>query len=112
MKKKKILILGASKYYVRSIQSVKNAGYHVIVADRNPKAEAFAVADEHAVCDTIDKEGILEVARRFAIDGIVSVNDFGVPTAAYVASRLGLPGISENAAFLSTDKEAMRKKLD
>ncbi len=110
MSKKKVLILGASKYYARSIQSVKNAGYHVIVADKNPTSEAFEVADEYAVCDIIDKDGILEVAKKHKIDGIVSVNDFGIPTAAYVAAKLNLPGISEEVAFLSTDKQAMRKK--
>jgi biotin carboxylase len=110
MSKKKVLILGASKYYLKSIQSVMNAGYHVIVADKNPNADAFKVADEFEVCDTIDKEGILSVAQKHKINGIVSVNDFGIPTAAYVAAKMNLPGISEEVAFLATDKQAMRKK--
>lgn len=108
--KKKVMILGASRYYSKSVESVRSAGYHVIVVDRNPQSDAFKVSDDAVVCDTLDKEGVLRAAREHGISGIISVNDYGVPTAAYVANRLNLLGISEEVAFLSTDKEAMRKK--
>jgi biotin carboxylase len=108
--RKKIMILGASRYYSMSIESVKRAGYFVIAVDKNPEADAFKISDAYVVCDTIDKDGVLKAAIEHKIDGIVSVNDYGVPTAAYVAKHMKLPGISEEAAFLSTDKEAMRAK--
>ena len=108
--RKRVMVLGASRYYSKSIESVRKAGYRVIAVDRNPQSDAFAIADGAVVCDIIDKPGVLEAARREKIDGIVSVNDFGVPTAAFVASRLGLSGISEDAAFLATDKKAMRAR--
>lgn len=107
---KTVLILGASRYYLRSIEAARAAGYRVIAVDRNPDSPGFSAADQFAVCDIVDKEGILTLAKRFNVNGIVPVNDYGVPTAAYVASKLGLPGISEAAAFLSSDKAAMREK--
>lgn len=110
MAQKKVMILGASRYYSMCIESVKKAGYFVIAVDRNPESDAFKISDASVVCDTIDKEGVLKAAREWKIDGIVSVNDYGVPTAAYVSANLKLPGISEEAAFLSTDKDAMRKR--
>ncbi len=106
--RKKALILGASRYYRESIRSAKNAGYSIVVADRNYYPDTAAVADHFAVCDIVDKRGILEIARHQEIDGIVAVNDYGVPTAAYVAEQLKLPGISEKAAYCATNKKAMR----
>lgn len=110
IKQKKVLILGASRYYSKSIEAAQRAGYFVIAVDRNPDAYAFAVADAFEVCDIVDKEGVLSVAKKHKISGIVPINDYGVPTAAFVAARLGLPGISEQTAFWSTNKGAMRER--
>lgn len=107
---KKILILGASRYYSKSIEAARLAGYYVIAVDRNEQSEGFSAADAFAVCDIIDREGILKVAQSYGIDGIVPVNDYGVPTAAFVASKLGLPGISEQSALWATSKIEMRKR--
>ncbi len=109
-KQKKVLILGASRYYSKSIEAARRAGYYVIAADRNPQSYAFAYADASEVCDIIDKQSVLEVAKKYAIDAIVPVNDYGVPTAAYVAAKLDLHGISEETAYWATNKGAMRKK--
>lgn len=109
-KQKKVLILGASRYYSRSIEAARRAGYYVIAVDRNSQAYAFAYADASEACDIIDKVAVLAVAKKYDIDAIVPVNDYGVPTAAYVASQLGLPGISEETAYWATNKGAMRKK--
>lgn len=103
-------MLGASRYYVPSIAAARAAGYYVVAVDRTENAPGFAAADEGALCDIIDRERVLELAARVGADGIVPLNDYGVPTAAFVAARLGLPGISERAAFWATDKWAMRQR--
>ena len=110
MGKKRILILGASRYYSRSISAARDAGYFVIAADRNASAEGFAVADVGVACDIVDRDAVLALAKEQRIDAIVPVNDYGVPTAAHVASRLGIPGIAEETARLATDKLAMRQR--
>jgi biotin carboxylase len=109
-KQKKVLILGASRYYSKSIEAARNAGYYVIAADRNPQSYAFQVADTFEVCDIVDKESVLAVAQKHDIDGIVPINDYGVPTAAYVARKMELPGVSEETAYLATNKGAMRQR--
>jgi biotin carboxylase len=108
--RKRVLILGASRYYSRSIAAARMAGYFVIALDRNASAEGFSAADLGIACDIVDRDRVLDIARDQRVDGIVPLNDYGVPTAAHVATRLGLPGISEDAAHLATDKAAMRRR--
>ncbi len=102
------MILGASRYYARSILKARGIGYRTIAVDRNPHAEGLAAADAHAVVDITDRDGVLTVARQHGIDGIVPLNDFGVETAAYVAYHLGLVGITTEAAARATRKTTMR----
>lgn len=109
MGKKSILVLGASRYYAKSIDAAKKAGYFVIAVDRNPESEGFRYANEGIACDIIDCKAITKLAEEYGIDGIIPVNDYGVPTAAFVANKLGLPGISIEASVLATNKEEMRK---
>jgi biotin carboxylase len=105
---KTAMILGASRYYLGSIEVARRSGYRVVAVDRNPASPGFAAADSAEVCDIVNREGVLRLAREHCIDGIVPVNDYGVPTAAYVAEAMGLAGISPAAAELATNKEAMR----
>jgi biotin carboxylase len=109
MSKKKILILGASRYYSKSIAAAKENGYYIIALDRNSESPGFAAADKGITCDIADKEGVLKVAKEYAVNGVVPLNDIGVPVAAYVSEALGLPGITSQIAALSSNKELMRK---
>ena len=109
MSKKKVIILGASRYQTKGIEAAKNAGYYIIALDRNPESVGFASADEGIVCDISDQESVLKIALTQQVSGIVAINDTGVPVAAYVASKLGLPGITPEVAELSSNKELMRK---
>lgn len=104
------MILGGSRYYIRSIIAAKELGCEVVVTDRNSQAEGFSHAHYYEVMDITDIEGSLEVAKKYAIDGIVPVNDFGVRTAAVISEELGLVGISPKVAEYATNKAWMRKK--
>lgn len=108
--KKRILILGASRYYIRSIISAKELGCEVIVIDRNPLSEGFKYADNYEVVDITDIEGAIKVAKKYAVDGVIAINDFGVRTASAIASELGLVGISSEVAQRVTNKALMRQK--
>ena len=106
------MILGASRYYARSIRKARAIGYRVIAVDRDANAEGFKDADQHAAVDIIDRDGVLRVARDAGIDAIVPLNDFGVETAAHVADHLGLIGIMPAAAARATRKTLMRAAWD
>ena len=61
---------------------------------------------------TTDKEAVLKVAIENKIDAITTFSsDPAIPTIAYVAETLGLPGISSAAAESLSNKDAFRQLL-
>lgn len=110
---KKLMILGASILQLPAIIQAKEMGLQVIAVDMDPDAIGFkeeGIIKE--VISTIDTEKVLEAAKRHNIDGIITIcSDFPMRTVAKVATELGLPGITEAAAFNATDKAAMRQRL-
>jgi len=105
---KKILVLSGG-YYTRLVQSkLAAAGFYVITADRDASAPAAVLSDKFAAVDVVDMSATLELAKENQIDGVMAVNDIGVPTAAYVAEKLGLPGIYGETAQRCIDKALMR----
>ena len=107
---KKILFLGASRYYQKSIESIKRYGYNVLVIDRNSNSPGFKSADKFAAIDITDEENACRFAMENKINGVLAINDFGVRTAAYISQEMGLNGLSYEAAKIVTDKALMRKK--
>jgi len=106
---KKILVLGASRYYVRTIMRLKDYGYKVFVIDRNPTSPGFKVADGFEVIDITDSKKSYDYAKKLNIDGVMPLNDFGVPTAAYINEKMELPGIRPEVASIVIDKSRMRE---
>lgn len=107
---KTVLILGASRYYIRGIETAKRLGYRTVVVDRHENSPGFAFADESCAIDIMDHQGVLEYARSVGIDGIVPINDYGVMTAARVAENLGLPGLGVETAETVTNKARLRRQ--
>ena len=88
-------------------------GLHVGIADISPEAAAFPYADEKFVCSIKDSEGILDIAKKFRPDGILTgACDTSVVTAAHVCKQLWLPGISEETALLATNKLEMLRAFE
>jgi biotin carboxylase len=109
---KTVLFVGAGRHQRRAILRAKQLGLRVVAVDRNPDAAGLQHADEAEVVDFVDVDGVIEVARRFAIDGALTVSaDRAVPVVAAVAEALGLPGIGSTTAHLMTHKVAMRRRL-
>ena len=107
---KRVLVLGASPYYVPTIEAVRAAGYQTVVVDRDPQAPGLAIADVARAVDIADAPSVLAVARDERIDGILPLNEFGARTAARVAQELGLPGLTPHTAELACDKGLMREQ--
>jgi biotin carboxylase len=107
---KRLLILGAGTYCVPAIQAVRDAGYAAVVVDRDPDAPGLAVADVGRAVDLADAHAVLAVAREARVDGVMTLSDFGVPTAGYVAHELGLRGLTPRTADMTTDKGLMREQ--
>lgn len=111
--KKKIMILGGGPFQLPAIVKAKEMGLDVIVCDYYPDCvgkQVEGVIGE--LISTYDYEGVLAAAKKHQIDAILTLcTDYPMRVVAYVANQLGLPCISEEAAFLATDKGAMRKCL-
>jgi biotin carboxylase len=106
---KKLLVLAASVYQLPAILKAREMGLRVITADNRPSNPGHAAAHESFDIDIRDQEAILALAERQRIDGIVSpCSDLGTLTAAYVASRLRLPGPSCDACRLLMNKTFRR----
>ncbi|WP_374691104.1 ATP-grasp domain-containing protein [Accumulibacter sp.] len=113
MKPKLLHVLGGGPWQLPTARLAKALGHRVLVSDMYRERPAYALADEHEVVDITDCEGTLKLASRCRIDGIIcDTTDIGVATAAFVAERLGLPGIGYETARNFTDKGRMRRLTD
>lgn len=110
MSKKNLMIMGAGIYQVPLIQKAKEMGYRTIVISIPGDYPGLSLADKVYHIDTRAREQVLAAARRENIVGIcTSGTDVAVRTVGYVCTRMGLCGISEEAARLVTDKALMKE---
>lgn len=110
---KKLMILGGSRYILPIIRAAHELGLYVITCDYLPENIAHRYSDEYCNVSIIEKDKVLDAARRRNVDGIMSFAcDPGVETAAYVAEKMGLPscGSYESVCILQ-DKEKFRSFL-
>ncbi|GHT77225.1 hypothetical protein FACS1894130_00860 [Spirochaetia bacterium] len=108
-----LIILGAGVMQGPAIKLAKEMGLETVVVDGDPKAVHVSRADRFEHIDLKDKEGIEALARSLKADGrlggvMTAGTDFSA-TVAWVAERLGLPGIPYEAALNASDKERMRR---
>lgn len=90
---KRLLILGGDHFTIPVVEAAHKQGYYAITCDYLPGNVAHKHSDEFINFSTIDKEGILEWAKKNPIDGVVTFTDSGVVTTAYLQHNLGLPQI-------------------
>lgn len=106
---KKIAVLGAGMYNVRVYEKLRGAGFYTLALDGNADAPAAAYADEFAHVNFSNKEELYAYLKQNSVDAIMPINDWGTQSAAYASKKLGLVGISEQAALAATDKGIMRE---
>lgn len=109
MSKRKLMIMGAGIYQVPLIKKAKRMGLETLVISIDGNYPGIPLADKFYAIDTRDKEKVLEIAAAEKISGIcTSGTDVAVKTIGYVNERLGLKGISYDAACSVTDKAIMK----
>lgn len=110
---RRLLIIGASILQLPAIQKAKELGYHVGVVDYNPKAVGIPYADEYFNVSTIDIDGVVETARTFKPNGVMTLaTDMPMRSIAAACEALKLPGISMETAIKATDKGEMIKAFE
>ncbi|MEJ0043063.1 MAG: hypothetical protein WDM81_13025 [Rhizomicrobium sp.] len=113
---KTILIVSGGIEAADAARRAKEMGHYVVVSDIDHAAPGFAFADSCLIADVYGPSETAAAAERFSrkirkIDGVICVAADAPVTAATVAQRLGLPGISLAAAELACDKLAMKRRF-
>lgn len=107
-----LLVLAASTYQLDAIRTARRLGFRIVTLDNVPSNPGHALADRSYNVDTTDLDGVLRVAQAERIAGVLAAcTDVAVPTAAYVAQNLGLPGIPLAGARVLTSKLQFRQFL-
>lgn len=108
---KNLMILGANTLQVPLILQAVKSGYDTVVVSPDKNETGFQYAVHKVYSDVCRKEEILKYAEEYKIQGVITdQTDIPVRTAAYVAEKMGLPGIGYESACLFTDKYLMREK--
>ena len=70
----------------------------------------IAMADVYLEADITDEQSVVAMARRHAVDGVVSAStDLAILSIGAVVDALGLPGITRETAIRSTNKIRMKE---
>ncbi|MEJ0027522.1 MAG: ATP-grasp domain-containing protein [Rhizomicrobium sp.] len=113
---KTLLIVSGGIEAADAARRAKEMGHTVVVSDRDPQAPGFAFADSCLIADVYGPTETAAAAERYSrkirkIDGVICVAADAPVTAATVAQRLRLPGISLASAELACDKLAMKRRF-
>jgi biotin carboxylase len=111
----RILILGAGQMQGPAIRHARDMGLETVVVDGDPKAPMASLADRFEPVDLKDIHKIEELARSLmengGLSGVMTAGTDFSASVAWVAEKLGLPGIPYEAALDASDKERMRRRF-
>ena len=110
IKMKKVMILGAGRGQIPLMELCHKYGANVIAVSPKGNYPGFSICDEAIYEDIKNKEAVLAKAQELSVDAIISDQlDQAVPTVAFVAEKMGLPGITYETALKFTNKYKMRQ---
>jgi biotin carboxylase len=109
---KRLLILGAGLWQVEYIRRARRLGAETWATDWSDDAVGKPEADHFAPIDVTHAEETLAFAKRARIEGVFTAADVAVPTAAFLAAEMGLPGYSPAVAAQATNKLSMRRRSE
>lgn len=107
---KKLMILGASYSQLPLYEAAERLGIKTVAASTPGDWPGFQAADESTHTDISDPSAVMEAARKLQVDGITTCClDTGVRAIGYACEKLGLKGLSEKAAEVSSNKFKMKE---
>ncbi|MCX5751399.1 MAG: hypothetical protein NT099_07010 [Candidatus Saganbacteria bacterium] len=106
---KRLMFLGATFYQLPAIQKAKELGCSVITVSKDLTEIGHSFSDMSLNISTTNKEDILEAARLYKIDAIMTyAANAAVETVSYVAEKLNLCGNPLGSAKILQDKGKFR----
>lgn len=109
--KKLAMVLGAGKGQIPIIDLCHKYNWNVLVVSTKGNYPGFEIAEYCEYIDVRNKEEVLNIAKKYKIDAILSDQlDEAVPTMAYVSEKMGLCGIPYKVAIKLRDKKIMKEE--
>ena len=112
---KKLLILSGGEEAVQAIKIAKQMGLYVIVCDGNKSAPARVFADDFIHASIYHPEQVLNALSEYSdspsIDAVITVAADNPVSVSVAAEYLGVKGLSNRTAELSTNKLKMKDVL-
>ena len=110
---KKLLVLGGARAQLALIKEAKKMGIYTVVVGIAGDYPGYKIADEYIPVDIFDKKKVLETAQQMDINGVSMVcSDFGLSTVGYICDKMGLSGLSEYSAEVSSNKLKMKELFE
>lgn len=108
---KTAIVLGGTNPHIQLIKKLKERYFTTILVDYFPNPPAKPYADMHIQASTMDKEAVLDIARKYHAELVISTNiDHANTTACWVAEQMGLPHpYSYETSLNVTDKCRMKE---
>lgn len=110
---KKVLMVGAGIGQIFLARKIKAHGHYLIVVTLPGNHPVIDIADEVCYENVFYKEGVLKIAKDKRVDAVISdQNDMMMPTVAYVAENMNLPGNGVMAVHDYCNKNVFRENCD
>ncbi|MCM1371738.1 MAG: ATP-grasp domain-containing protein [Bacteroides sp.] len=110
---KRVLMVGAGIGQIFLARKIKARGHYLVTVTLPGNQPVIEIADKVCYENIFNKEGVLAIAREEKVDAVISdQNDMMMPTVAYVAEHMGLPGNSIQVVHDYCDKNACRDNCD
>ena len=108
--KKKLAIIRADEGQLPLVNKAKEMGVEIHCFSWDKKGYTYCkdIVDYFHPISILDKEKILEKCREIKIDGVISKADNAMPTVAFVAQNMGLPGNGYEDALVLCNKYTAR----
>ena len=107
----KAIVLGGTIPHIDLITKLKKRGFYVILVDYTDNPPAKSYADIHIQESTLDAAKVVEIARQYSVDLVISgAVDQANCIACYAGEKLGLPiPYSCETALNVTNKGRMKR---
>lgn len=104
------MIVGGGAGQVPAINAARRLGLTVAAVDRDLSAPGMKLADIALPVDLLDTTGIVHVATKHAVCGVMTMqSDIGVPAVGAVVDALRLPGCGKAVAERCSNKILTRR---
>lgn len=110
---RRVLLIGAGIGQVELAHKIKKRGNFLITVTLEGNCPVIGIADKVCYENVFNLDAVLEIAKQERVDAVVSdQNDLMMPTVAYVAEHLGLPGNTFEQLQNYCDKNRFRGNCD